>query len=249
MSTPRVLARTALNLLLIASIPAMLGAKGKCRKQVEEVVDTDVELDPVADVEVALQVVSASPGTVEPATPTPVKIYGAGFVSGATVSIGAFQVASVDFVDANTLSLTTPGLAEGSHDVTVTNPDGKTSTLRSGVRAVAAVDQSCARMAMYFDLDSASLSSPVRSALDKALPCLKQQSRIRLEGHADERGTTDYNIALAQRRAESVMRYLVNQGVPPTKLPVVSYGEERPADPAHNEGAWAKNRRVEMRAQ
>ncbi|MEZ4322512.1 MAG: OmpA family protein [Myxococcota bacterium] len=102
---------------------------------------------------------------------------------------------------------------------------------------------------MYFELDSATLSAPVRSALDQAMPCLKARSIIRLEGHADERGTTDYNLALGQRRAESISRYLVSQGVPPNKLPITSYGEERPADTGHDEAAWAKNRRVDMRAQ
>ncbi|MCB9677832.1 MAG: OmpA family protein [Alphaproteobacteria bacterium] len=241
--------RTALNLCLVAAIPVMLGAKGKCRRAPPDV-DTDtVVTDPVQSVEVALQVVSASPSTVQPATPTPMKVYGAGFEQGATVGIGAFRVSPVTVVDPNTLSFTAPGLSEGTHDLIVTNPDGKSSSLKGAIRAVGSVDDSCAQMAMYFDLDSATLSGTARSALESAMPCLKGRSLIRLEGHADERGTTDYNLALGQRRAEAVMRYLVNNGVPPNKLPIVSYGEERPADPSHSEAAWAKNRRVDMRAQ
>lgn len=238
--------RNLANLALILAIPTLFAAKGKCRKKPPIDTDTDVEVVDVPDVTVSLQVVSVSPGSVPPATPTPVRVYGAGFEAGASVSIGAFGVPSVTVADPNTLELTTPGLPEGAHDVKVTNPDGRSATLRQGLRVVRAVDDNCTRMAMYFELDSASLSAPAQNALNQAMPCLRTKAQTRLEGHADERGTTDYNVALGQRRAESVQRFLVSQGIPAGNLPVVSYGEERPADPAHNETAWAKNRRVDM---
>ncbi len=246
------MSRRILPLILVALVPFVFGAKGKCRKDPPvEQTDTDVVPVPVPDVSEQLQVVSATPGTVAPATPMEMRVYGAGFASGAQVKIGSFRVADVKLIDPNTLQLTAPGLPEGTHDLTVINPNGREATLRGAVRAVqkVAVDESCSRMAMYFELDSASLSAPVRQALESALSCLKTRSRVRLEGHADERGTTDYNVALAQRRAESIQRYLVNQGIPPAKLPVVSFGEERPADRSHSESAWAKNRRVDMFAE
>ena len=67
-----------------------------------------------------------------------------------------------------------------------------------------------------------------------------------MEGHADERGTTDYNVSLAQRRALSVADLLISGGVPSNRLVTTSYGEERPADSGFGETAWSKNRRVEI---
>ncbi len=69
---------------------------------------------------------------------------------------------------------------------------------------------------------------------------------VRIEGHADERGETEYNMALGEKRAMSVKRYIESLGVSGRRLSVISYGEEDPADPGHNEEAWAKNRRVEF---
>jgi peptidoglycan-associated lipoprotein len=69
---------------------------------------------------------------------------------------------------------------------------------------------------------------------------------VRLEGNTDERGSREYNIGLGDRRAQSVRRALLLQGVSEGQLTIVSYGEERPADPGHDEAAWAKNRRVEI---
>ena len=70
--------------------------------------------------------------------------------------------------------------------------------------------------------------------------------KVRLEGNTDERGTREYNLALGERRANAVKAYLVAQGVSPSQIEVVSYGEEKPVDPGHNEAAWAKNRRVQI---
>ena len=72
-------------------------------------------------------------------------------------------------------------------------------------------------------------------------------NRVVLEGHADERGTREYNMALGERRAKAVQRYLVLQGVSPAQLELVSYGEERPVATGNDEQSWAQNRRVELR--
>jgi len=71
-------------------------------------------------------------------------------------------------------------------------------------------------------------------------------TRVRLEGHTDERGSREYNIGLGERRAQSVRRALLLQGAADAQISTVSYGEERPAVPGHDEAAWAKNRRVEI---
>lgn len=99
----------------------------------------------------------------------------------------------------------------------------------------------------YFDFDKATLSSEARTALNKHARRLKNNPvEVRLEGHADERGTREYNMALGERRAESVKEYLVLQGVNPDILEVISYGEERPAALGSDESSYALNRRVEM---
>ncbi len=69
---------------------------------------------------------------------------------------------------------------------------------------------------------------------------------IRIEGHCDERGSDEYNLALGERRAQAAMNYLATLGVPASRMSTISYGEEKPLDPGHNEEAWAKNRRAEF---
>ena len=74
----------------------------------------------------------------------------------------------------------------------------------------------------------------------------QSSSRIEIQGHCDERGSNEYNLALGTRRAESAKRYLVDLGIPGGRVSTVSYGEEQPAVRGHNELAWAKNRRDEF---
>ncbi len=101
---------------------------------------------------------------------------------------------------------------------------------------------------VYFEFDSAALSDASRSALDANASIMAKHPDIKVEiqGHADERGTTDYNLALGQRRANAVYRYLTSKGVAASRLKVVSYGEERPLVPGHSERAWSQNRRAEF---
>lgn len=100
----------------------------------------------------------------------------------------------------------------------------------------------------YFEYDSSDLKPEAMRSLDVHARDLKSNgNRVVLEGHTDERGTREYNMALGERRAQAVQRYLVLQGVSPAQLEVVSYGEERPAVTGHDEQAWAQNRRVELR--
>lgn len=102
---------------------------------------------------------------------------------------------------------------------------------------------------VYFDFDSDALGGESKDALKANADIMKEHTTIELEiqGHADERGTTDYNIALGQRRAKAVQDYLVGMGVPTSRVRTVSYGEERPAATGSSETAWSKNRRAEFR--
>ncbi|ABD81788.1 peptidoglycan-associated lipoprotein Pal [Saccharophagus degradans] len=100
----------------------------------------------------------------------------------------------------------------------------------------------------YFDFDQAMLRSEARAALLIHAKVIKEtNASIRLEGHADERGSREYNMALGERRANAVRDFLVLQGVPSYSIETVSYGEERAAQVGSNESAWSKNRRVEIK--
>ena len=101
---------------------------------------------------------------------------------------------------------------------------------------------------VYFDFDSSSLSQDARNVLSKDAELLSKNPsmKVRIEGNCDERGSDEYNMALGERRAKAAEEYLVNLGVAASRLSVISYGEEKPADPGHNEAAYAKNRRDEF---
>jgi len=98
---------------------------------------------------------------------------------------------------------------------------------------------------IYFDFDSFALSEAARDALAKNAVAMKKNKgmKIQIQGNCDERGSDAYNLALGEKRAKAAYDYLVTLGVPANQLYVISYGEERPADPGHDEAAWAKNRR------
>lgn len=100
----------------------------------------------------------------------------------------------------------------------------------------------------YFDFDQAIVKRSGHVELDKHASALMSERtlRVRLEGHADERGTREYNLALGERRANAVRAYLVAQGVSRSQIEVISYGEEKPQVMGTGESNWARNRRVEF---
>ena len=105
-----------------------------------------------------------------------------------------------------------------------------------------------ANATIYFEFDKSILTSKSIQTLKSAVNALNDNSSIQitLAGHADERGTREYNLALGQRRAENVSDYLVLNGISKNRITVKSYGEERPAVTGQNEESYAKNRRVEI---
>ena len=101
---------------------------------------------------------------------------------------------------------------------------------------------------VYFDFDKSTLTSATRRVLDAHIALLKENNdSVRLEGHTDERGTREYNMALGERRAKAVADYMAVNGIARYRLETVSYGEERPAMSGSNEAAWSKKRRVEIK--
>ena len=100
----------------------------------------------------------------------------------------------------------------------------------------------------YFDFDQSVVRPEARAALEAhALYLTSNGGNVVLEGHADERGTREYNLALGERRAEAIARYLTVLGVTSQQIETVSYGEERPASLGHDDSSWSLNRRVELR--
>lgn len=101
---------------------------------------------------------------------------------------------------------------------------------------------------IYFDFDSSNIRSEFVSVLRAHAEFLSvnPSMRLTLEGHCDERGTREYNLALGERRAQMVRRFMLAEGVNPAQLDDISYGEERPVDPGQGETAWSRNRRVEL---
>jgi peptidoglycan-associated lipoprotein len=101
---------------------------------------------------------------------------------------------------------------------------------------------------VYFDFDQYSLTAESRAVLLAHADKLKGASvAVRLEGHADERGSREYNMALGEKRANAVRDFLVTQGVNGSSLEVVSFGEEQPAATGSDEASWSQNRRVEVK--
>ncbi len=102
---------------------------------------------------------------------------------------------------------------------------------------------------VYFDFDKYNLRSDAKAGLDQNYQLLNEfpNAIIKIEGHCDERGTIEYNISLGEKRAKAAQDYLIGLGIQPQRISIITYGKERPVDPGHNEGAWAKNRRAEFR--
>jgi len=101
---------------------------------------------------------------------------------------------------------------------------------------------------VQFDFDRFDIKDSEKPALERAKQWMMDnpKAKVLVEGHCDERGTTEYNLALGERRSQAVKQYLILLGVDGARLSTISYGEEKPLDPGHNEEAWSKNRRAQF---
>lgn len=116
-------------------------------------------------------------------------------------------------------------------------------------QAAVKASEALALETVYFDFDKSDLRQDARDALSKNAEALLKKitdAKIKIEGHADERGSDEYNMALGDRRAKSAAKYLSNLGVKADRISTVSFGEEKPAVQGHDEAAWSKNRRAEF---
>jgi peptidoglycan-associated lipoprotein len=101
---------------------------------------------------------------------------------------------------------------------------------------------------VYFDVNRSDLNDESRAALDENLEIMQKETRLNIEiqGHADERGTTEYNVSLGQKRAEKISQHFTMQGIASSRIRIVSYGEEKPVLEGSSETVWSQNRRAEF---
>jgi peptidoglycan-associated lipoprotein len=130
--------------------------------------------------------------------------------------------------------------------VSETMKPGQQTAMAEAAAGVAATQEKPSQFSdIHFDFDKSFIREDAKPILEQVADYLKKNPRASMviEGNCDERGTAEYNMALGERRAESAKSYLLSLGVRAGALSTVSFGEEKPLDPGHNESAWAKNRR------
>jgi peptidoglycan-associated lipoprotein len=130
-----------------------------------------------------------------------------------------------------------PAPAPASMPVTVDRPAPAPDTRRATLEE-----------RIHFALDRADLTSGARTTLAAKVEILRSSPglTLRIDGHADERGSDEYNLALSKRRAAEAKRFMMEQGIEPARLEIVGYGEEQPLDPGASESAWTMNRRADF---
>ncbi|MFO1311002.1 MAG: peptidoglycan-associated lipoprotein Pal [Burkholderiales bacterium] len=150
-------------------------------------------------------------------------------------------------------STTDPAAAAGTSGATTSGTQaggvtGSTTGSSAGANPLKDPNNILSKRSVYFEFDSFTVSDqykPIVEAHAKYLQANKN-ARVSLQGHADERGSREYNIALGQKRADAVKRMMTVMGVQETIVETVSFGEEKPRNPGHDEAAWAENRRVDI---
>lgn len=153
-------------------------------------------------------------------------------------------------IPALTNNLTTTGMTPGptvepGPGINTTTGTGIAPTDSSIYSTYAAHPEILQAQTIYFDYDKSAIKSSEQGKLGEVANYLKSNPThaVRVEGNCDERGTEEYNRSLGERRALGAREYLVQLGVDPIRVVTITYGEDKPADPGHNEAAWSKNRR------
>lgn len=174
-------------------------------------------------------------------------------LAAATFLLAACETAST--ISEEAASSADSGATSAASSSTSTASEASSSSSSSSATSAASAEATALEQArgelmtigdtVLFGFDSSALSADAMATLDKQAAFLnaKPALRVKIEGHADERGTREYNLALGERRASATRDYLVARGVDGSRIRIVSYGKERPAVVGSNEEAWAKNRR------
>ena len=248
--------------ILLTLFPFLFAAK--CRKdeqveQLEEAVELKQDIFEASTPELTVQVLGMDPDTVELGQTFRANVSGIGFQDGAEFFLGEEPIYVAEYENDNTYILDVPPQNLGVYDLRIVNPSGDKHTLRAalfveeglngfvdGVQVNESVfPEHCTSIVLQFGLDEDRLNDTSKETLKTIQECFQLAGiRFTIEGHADERGTTDYNLALGERRAQAVRQYLQLAGVSAAQLETISYGEESPIDKASTEEAWEKNRRA-----
>jgi peptidoglycan-associated lipoprotein len=169
----------------------------------------------------------------------------------ATAFLAACETASQTASDSSGDSTSSTTAASSTASASSSDSTASDSSSASSSSAQSAEDAAEAKLAaigntVYFDYDSAALTADGQGTLARQAAFLKinPATKVVIEGHADERGTREYNPALGERRASAARDYLLAKGIDSARVRVVSYGKERPAMQGSNEAAWSKNRRA-----
>ena len=212
--------------------------------------DTNEPIEVIAPT-VELRVTDFQPDVVDAGVSFDATVYGKGFEEGNGCGWGTKLLNRV--CERNELRIAINPMDSGLYNITVSNPSAKKHTLYEALQVGSLIDdadapESCEDVTLYFELNKDSLTTESeQSVLDKSECWLNNNVQLRLEGHCDERGTTEYNIALGQRRADAVARFLQTQGIVSGNLKTVSHGEEKPAmNKEVRKLHIKKNRRVEI---
>ena len=162
-------------------------------------------------------------------------------LTGATL---VFFLASCSTTPKDTADSSGSGSSSSSSDVSSTSSDAgsDSASIEPGSQEDLIVNVGDR---VFFNYDSSELDSDAQELLQDQVAWLKQYSNVSIivEGHCDERGTREYNLALGEKRAQSVKNYIISLGISSDRLSTISYGKERPAVIGSNDGAWAQNRR------
>lgn len=235
---------TARSLLLSAALLLLVGCPKP--KPPPQAVPDEEPARPVVGID------RVQPSTTAQGRAVTVTVKGFGFAPGSDVFLNSNRARGVDVVSDDELTFrATEDLAAGSYDVRVETPKGDAAVSRAAFRVEAPPKENtdCKLMTVQFEFNEAQLTNNARQVLADNARCMEMRSldMVRLEGHADERGSTEYNLSLGERRASSVKKYLESLGVDGGALRTLSYGEERPSNRGSGEEAWAENRRVEFK--
>jgi peptidoglycan-associated lipoprotein len=211
----------------------------------------DVVSEPVPP---SLRISSLDPSSTTEAEPVTVTLRGAGFSEGSKIYLGTIEARGVDVYSEDELTFrASESLQTGDYDVRIVTLAGDQAVApsRFSVRPRPEEESDCQLVVVLFEFNESQLSAQVRNDLSNNAKCIESQKygSLRLEGHADERGSTVFNLSLGEERAEAVRDYLIDLGVDRGVFSVVSYGEERPVDRGFGEEAWSQNRRVEFAVQ
>jgi peptidoglycan-associated lipoprotein len=236
--------RSRARLLLLLAAAAASAACPKPKPPPQEVPDEGPPKPPAVEI-FGVEPASSTEGRAVTVTAT-----GRGFLAESEVFLNSRRAAGVDVIGDGELTFrATEDLPAGTYDLRVVTPQGDQASLARAFTVKPKPSAgACNLQIVYFAYDEAALSASAQQALTANVKCMEQNGwkKVTLEGHADERGSTEYNLSLGERRAESAKDYVVSLGLDAGAVRLLSYGEERPADAGHDEAAWVKNRRVEF---